>query len=243
VEQIAARRIPIEDAEITLGKTSNWHCTFCNRHFTGEVVFMKHICEPRRRAQEMASPLGQAAYGYYSDWMRLKKFSAPGATAFKESKYYRAFISFTEMVIKANIARPDKYIEIMVANDILPVLWCRDNCYRVYLDWVDKLADPYSQVQDSINYLMDICEADSIPLENIFNHLGAQQVLSYVRQRRLSPWFLFCSSVFGTFLKTLDQPELIAFNNVVNAAYWGGRFQTERSVVENVKNIIREIGL
>jgi hypothetical protein len=242
-EEIAARRIPLEDAEVKVAKHGNWHCHYCDHRFTNEGTFMKHHCEPKRRAQELSSPLGQAAYGYYRDWMKLRRFSQPGAAAFMESKYYRSFINFSQLVISANISRPDKYMEIMVAGEILPVLWCRDSAYALYLDWADKLSDPLDQVQDSINYLLDICERESVELKNIFTHLGVQRVLSLIRQRRLSPWFLFCSSAFGTLLRTLDKSELIAFNGVVNAAYWGNRFQTEKATVESVKMIIRELGL
>lgn len=204
---------------------------------------MNHHCEPRRRAQEIASPLGQAAYGYYRDWMKLKKFSQPGAAAFMESKYYRSFINFSQLVIDANISKPNRYVELMVAGDILPILWCRDSAYAIYLDWSDKLSDPLEQVQDSINYLMDICDAENVALPEIFDHLGGQRVLSLIRQRRLTPWLLFCSGRFGALLKSLDQAQLVAFNGVVNSVYWAGRFQKERSTVESIKMIVKELNL
>lgn len=242
-EEIAARRIPLEQAEINLGKTSNWFCHYCSRRFGNETTFMKHNCEPRRRAQELMSPLGQSAYGLYREWMRQKKYSQPSSAAFLESKYYRAFINFAQLVIDANIAKPEKYIQIMVEGEILPVLWCRDSAYALYLDWADKVSDPLDQVQDTINYLMDICEREGWALGECFVKMGAQQVLSLIRQRRLTPWLLFCSQSFGKFLKTLDAPQLKAFNHVVNAAYWAQRFQTEKSTVENVKLIAKEVGL
>lgn len=242
-EQIAARRVAIEDAEINLGKKSNWHCHYCNRRFTNEGTFMKHFCEPKRRAQELMSPIGQAAFGYYRDWMRLRKFSQQGAAAFLESKYYRAFINFAQLVVNANIANPEKYIQLMIAGEIQPVLWCRDSAYSIYIDWSDKLSDPLEQVQQSVNYLFDICDKDGVAIENIFQHLGAQEILSLIRQRRLSPWFLFCSPKFGAFLKTMDKSQLSVLNAIINSSYWGERFQKEQSTVTTIKDVIKEIGL
>lgn len=242
-EQIALRRIPIEDAELNLAKRSNWHCSYCDRRFSGEGTFMKHHCEPRRRQQELKSPIGQAALSYYRAWMHCKRFSQPGAEAFLESKFYRTFIKFAEMVQAANIAKPEKYIEIMVENDLNPTLWCRDSAYAWYLDWSDKLSDPLDQVQASVEYLMDLSEKEGVKLSDIFNHLGSQQVLSLIRQRRLSPWLLFCSPTFGALLKTLDQSQLQVFNQVVNAGYWGERFKTEKATIENVKQIVKAVGL
>jgi hypothetical protein len=242
-EEIAKRRIPLEDAQINLGKQSNWFCTDCNKRFGGERGFLNHHCEPRRRKEELASPLGQAAYGYYSDWMRLRKFSVPNADAFKESKFYRMFIRFAQLVIDANVSRPDKYIQLMVDGEITPALWCADGAYTLYIKWLDLLHDPLEHVSDSINYLFDLCEKEEVLLPNIFTHLGTQRVLSLVRQRRLSPWFLFCSAQFARILKSLDTEQLKAFNSVVNAQYWGDRFTQEKNTVAEIKKLVKELGL
>jgi len=242
-EQIAARRIPLEDAEIKTSSHSKWHCAFCDKRFAAEGNFMKHHCEEKRRLEQLKSPLGQAALGYYRDWMKLKKFSQPSAEAFMESRYYRPFITFAQLVIDANISRPDRYAELMVEGDISPTLWCRGQCYAMYLEWTDKLTDPLDQVQESINYLLDLCEKEGVELPKIFEHLGAQRVLSLVRQRRLTPWLLFCSPKFGKFLKLLDQSQLKVFDGVVSSSYWGNRFQTEKATINNIKMIVAEVGL
>jgi hypothetical protein len=242
-EEIAARRVPIEQADFMAHSHNKWHCTFCNKRFAGENTFMKHHCEPRRRMEELRSPVGQAAFGYYRDWMRARKFSIPGAAAFMESKFYRPFLQFAQMVIDANIARPDRYIEIMVEAEIQPVLWCREQCYALYVEWTDKLTEPLEQVQESVNYLMDICEKENVQLPNAFNHLGPQRVISLVRQRRLSPWLIFCSPTFGKLLKSMDKGHITTFNNIVNAQYWGERFQKERATIEQIKGIVKELGL
>lgn len=243
-EQIAKRRIPLEDAEvITSARLGNWLCTHCNNRFQSETRYMKHVCEPKRRSVEIRTPLGQSALSLYRHWMKLKRFSEPSTAAFMESKYYRSFINFAQLVMDANISRPDRYMELMVEAEVLPILWCREQCYAVYLEWMDKLSDPLDQVQESINYLMDICEKEDVALENIFEHLGAQRIISLVRQRRLTPWLLFCSPSFGKFLKNLDREHMKVFNTVVNASYWGERFNKEKAMIDNIKMIVRELKL
>lgn len=242
-DQIRARRVPIEEAEISLGKAKNWHCHYCDSRFANETAFMRHHCEQKRRASEIISPLGQAAYGYYSEWMRVKKFSQQTTATFMSSKYYRAFINFAQLIIDANISRPEKYIAIMNDADLPPVLWCRESAYALYLDWMDKLQDPLDSVQESVNYLLDICEKEGTGLPNIFSHLGSSRVLSLIRQRRLSPWLLFCSSTFGTLLRSLDKSELSAFNAVVNSSFWATKFSQNRAIVENIKTIAKELEL
>lgn len=242
-EQIAARRIPIEDAEIAESKSANWHCNYCSQKFQSETRFMKHYCEPKRRAEMLASPVGQAAFSFYRDWMKMRKFGQPSAPAFLESKFYRAFVNFTQLVIDANISRPDKYIEIMVDCEIQPALWCSVGAYNLYTAWYDSLHSPIDQVQESINYLMDICEKENVELSSIFDHLGVQRILSLIRQRRLSPWFLFCSAAFGRILKSLDSAHLKSFDAIVNSNYWGEKFAKEKKTISEIKALVKDIGL
>jgi hypothetical protein len=241
--EIAARRIPLEDSIVRPGKAKNWYCNHCSQYFSGEMTFMRHHCEPRRRAQELSSPLGQAAYGYYREWMKLKRFSQPSSAAFMESKYYRSFINFAQLVIDANISNPEKYMQLMVQGEILPVLWSRDSAYGLYLEWVDKLADPLDQVSESINYLFDVAEKEGVEVKDVFDHLGSSRIIPLIRSRRLTPWLLFCSQRFGKLLKTLSSEELKVFNTVVNSSFWAAKFQSNPTVIENVKIIAAEVGL
>lgn len=242
-EQIAARRISIDDAQVQVSRQGNWQCNYCNQRFVSETRFLHHHCEPKRRAEMIKSPQGQAAFAFYRDWMKMRKFGQPGPAAFLESKFYRAFVNFAKLVQDANISRPDKYIEIMVDGEIQPALWCSSAAYNLYTAWYDSLHDPLDQVQESINHLIDICEREEIKLDQVFEQLGVQRILSLIRQRRLSPWFLFCSASFGRVLKQLDKQHLKSFDAVVNSSYWGGKFQKEKEVVQQIKMIVKEIGL
>jgi hypothetical protein len=242
-EEIELRRIPLEDAEITLSKKSNWICTYCEKRYQTEYAFMRHNCEIKKRHDEMNSPIGESAYSYYTIWMKLKKFSTPPKTAFIESKYYRSFIKFSKLVISANIGRPETYIQLMINAQLLPSLWDCAGAYTLYTQYIDNLQDPIMQVADSISCLMDICEKENVQLNDIFNYIGANKTINLVHQRRLSPWFLFCSPKFGEMLHSLDQGQLKAFNNVVNSAYWGPKFQDNKHLVDQIKELIKEVGL
>lgn len=241
-EEISKRRIPTEESSNII-KRSNWLCSDCDKRFANEAFFMKHNCEPRRRREEFSSPLGQAAYSYYLEWMTLRKFSKPNSSAFMESKFFKPFIKFAQMVIDANIAKPHRYIALMIEGEVQPVLWTTTAAYTLYTKWLDLLLDPMDQVSESISYLLDICENENVDLKNVFQHMGVQRILNLVRQRRLSPWFLFCSNEFGKILKTVDKEHLKAFNTVVNAQYWSARFNECKSTVNEIKIIIKELGL
>ena len=242
-EEIAARRIPVEETEITAGKRGNWLCHYCSRRYTNETTFMKHFCEPRRRAQELMSPIGQAAYSFYCTWMKLKRYSQPSSAAFLESKYYRQFLKFAQLVADAQISKPERYIELMVSAEIMPPLWCRDACYAVYIDWMDKLEKPMDQVASGVSFLLDVCEKENVTMDTVFKHLGAQRLISLVRQRKLSPWLIFCCQSFSVFVRDIDKHQLSALNLIVNASYWAERFGQEKETIAQIKEFVKEVGL
>lgn len=249
-EQIAARRVPLEDAEISLGKNANWYCHYCKKKMANESVFMKHHCEPKRRTQELMSPVGQAAFGYYNTWMKMKRFSPQTGETFLQSKFFKTFVKFAQMVIDANIGTPEKYMELMVAGDVDPTLWCRQQAYALYLEWADKNSDPIEEVQASINYLFDICEKEEIltsegapDIRKILAHLGPQRIITLVRQKRLTPWLLFCAPSFSPILKALDTGERAALSNTINSEYWSEKFKKNAATVNAIKEIAVEIGL
>ena len=242
-EQIARRRIPLEEAEISVSRKSNWHCSYCNKRWGGETAFMNHRCEPKRRAEEFASPLGQAAYGFYREWLRLKKHSAQGAEAFKESKYYRAFIKFAELVAKAGISFPEKYIELMVEGEVLPVLWCRDACYTLYLEWVERRVDPMEQVEKSAALLFDLAEREEVSHTAIIEHLGPQRIFELLHQHRLTPWLLLRTAGFKRLFATFDNSQKKVFGELVNTGYWSQKFSERPEVVAQVNELVKELGL
>jgi len=204
---------------------------------------MKHYCEQKKRAEEITSPAGQASYGYFEHWMKARKFRSQTREAFMASKYYRSFMRFANLVITAGISKPLKYIELMVEHGITPELWHRDACYKIYLDWVDRLSDPFEQVKDSIELLMDLAEKEGVDYRKILEHLGSQKILSLILQRKLSPWFLLHSSAMQRLLKTLDPSELKSFDQAVNIGAWVDRLQEQQQLRQDIRAIISELEL
>jgi hypothetical protein len=242
-EAINERRISIEDAEIKQYRPGVWQCHFCMKRFSIEAAFMRHHCEQKRRAQEIRSPAGQAGLIFYNQWLKHKKFKEQQADAFMASKYYRSFLKFAEMVPVAGISRPDRYVQLMVDAGITPDLWCRDACYKIYLDWMDKQEDPLVQVQSSIECLMDAAEKEGVDYRQIVSHLGSQKILSLISQRKLSPWFLLHSSSVQTMLKALPREELKAFDKAINIGAWVDRLSEHQHLRADIRHIITEVGL
>lgn len=184
----------------------NWVCTSCEREFVNETSFMKHRCKERERLEKLRSPLGQAAYNYYSEWMRQSKRSIPPIEKFSSSFLYTTFIKFAEYVIQVKIPNPVNFIRIMITNgNIQPTLWCRDNTYSIYLRSFDEAISPLEQFLNSIEIIQNISNELKISNKDVLQTLGLNEILNLVQRRKLSPWFLITSNSFKIFAEQLSK--------------------------------------
>ena len=221
-----------------------WKCEYCGNVLSNETYFMKHSCREKERSLELATPIGQAAYMFYCDWMKAYKRKPPSADTFGTSRYYNTFVEFAKHVKKLNMADPAKFLELMCNKDISPMLWRRDQCYTMYLEWIDKKQDPLEQVKISIETLLDISEREEITnLPDIFSHLGPRRIAELIRIRKLSPWFLFCSRVFGEYIKGIPKEESSELSAIINPSYWVSKLQENQQIAKDIVQINKEMGL
>lgn len=210
--QAAGRRNHVEP--ILEKRRVKWTCDFCQHDFASERTFMNHRCKERDRIEELRGPIGQAAYSYYSDWMRLNKRSVPPIETFASSSYYSTFIKFANHVRRVSMPNPPGFVRAMVENgNVQPSLWCRDNVYALYLQGYDKVVEPAQQFMDSVELMHSLAMDYGVPVHEVYDALGVEKMLSLVQKRKLSPWFLVASKKFHAFLKQqneIDQGRLEA---------------------------------
>lgn len=200
-KQSAARRNNADEEEAPSRKVK-WSCEFCEHDFASERTFMKHRCRERERIEELRGPIGQSAYAFYGDWMRLNKRSVPSVETFASSINYNAFIKFAHHVRRVNMPNPPGFVKTMVENgNIQPVLWCRDNVYAMYLQSYDKIVSPTTQFVNSLDLVLEYAKEYNCAPKEVFAAVGVSKILELVQKRKLSPWFLVSSTAFRTYMK------------------------------------------
>lgn len=200
----------------TVEKTTIWHCTHCLRDYHTETGFMKHHCPARLRLDEMKTPNGQAAYSMYSEWMRLQKRSVPPPETFMTSKQYNYFIKFVDWADRTAIPNPTQFVRLMVESGTQPVLWCRTATYELYLQWYDNTYSPESQFLETFDRLHLMAIDMRVPLSEIYEAVGPQELAKLVRRRKLSPWLLVVSPKFLAWIMARPQHERDLLNEAIN---------------------------
>jgi hypothetical protein len=196
------------------------------------------------RDEEFRSPSGQAAWSYYQKWMRAYQRIVPKPQAFIKSKFYTSFIKFTKFVRKTNMPDTDTFIWLMKEKDISPTLWCNDQVYSLYLEFIDRRAVPEKQATITIDTLFKLSDAGEVDVGEIFNLLEANELIQLLRQRRVSPWILLNSAKFRVFFVEKTTPEQkIILESIIRPEYWKGKFAANPKVVKKMKLFVDELQL
>lgn len=220
-------------------------CSFCSAGFKTESRFIKHKCSAMVRDGEFKSPMGQAAWSFYKDWMMKKYFSAStAASTFKTSRYFNAFYKFSKFVRQAQIPNTKIYIDLMLRLKIDPTLWSRDEAYRRYLEYYTRKVPVKELANSSISTMLNIADAFEVDVSEIFDYLEPNDVITLLRQRNLSPWVLLNSKKFTNFyINITTSEERIIMETIINPDYWVKRFEKNIEDVKLVKSYIKELGL
>lgn len=238
--QAANRRNPVGEGDRKVA----WKCTYCGHDFVLEKVFMAHRCKEKLRHEELRSPVGQAAYAYYREWMRLQKHSIPPIETFAESKFYTTFVKFAQHAAKVHIPSVNQFIRVMVENGkVPPGLWCRDNVYSMYLKAYDAAVTPLDQFMGSLQVLEDLALELKVPLPDIYPAIGVETLEDLIKKRKLSHWFLLASAKFRAYLMALSVEDRDRIGAVLNAEGAVARMMQEQELFTEFGRATKEVGL
>lgn len=229
----------------SIGKTSaKFTCQFCHTGFVLETRYLQHKCKQMKRLEELQSPLGQAALGYYQEWMRAQQRVPPPASTFMDSRYYRTFVTFAQWAVKVALPHPTRFVRIMVDRKLPPTLWSNDEVYSMYLEYIDRVTTPTEQVNVSISTLMDIADRNSVDVSESISTLSVNDILQLIRQRKLSPWILLLSPSFKhKYVSEASDEQRLIIDTVIRADYWVDKFKEHTKDVENIRGYVKELGL
>jgi len=204
---------------------------------------MRHECTGMIRAREIQTIEGRQAYELYKVWLESQKKKGPSIETFCTSAYYSSFLKFTNWIRDTRVPDPGKYIEVMNEKKISPALWRRSEAYEMYLEFIDKRADPYDQVGVSVETIQALSDAWECKTEEVFSRLTLEELLELIQQRRLSPWLLFCSKSFKIFVSKLHPEDRSLLMTTIGSEYWAMKLERNPEVVVNIRKVVASLGV
>lgn len=196
------------------------------------------------RDEEFRTPIGQAAWIYYQEWMKAYRRQVPRSQAFLHSKFYSSFVRFARFVKKVHLPEPKTFIWLMKEKDISPTIWNNDQVYAIYLEFLDRQGDPKKAAETTINTLFDIADAARCDVSEVFGVLTPSETIQLLRERRLSPWILLHSKKFlQFFVECVSSEERIIIESIIRPKYWGEKFKKRADDVALMKMYVTELNL
>jgi hypothetical protein len=221
-----------------------YKCQFCGKHFVHEGWYLKHQCEQMKRDQDMRTPQGQAAWRFYQLWLTKNRKKARNVDTFMTSRFYNAFIKFTEFVHRTGLPEPDTFIGFMVRKNYDPFMWTDSRIYRAYLEYLDRQGDPWNRIETTIKTIKRYTNSVDCKPSEIFDFISSSELVHKIYSRELSPWFLLTSQRFMNYYRTkLNHDEKLRVDTVIRPKFWRERFDKNPNIVKDVQNIVKRLNL
>lgn len=225
-------------------KDALYKCEFCYHTFSNESKFLAHQCKQMKRDEEFRSSVGQSAWAMYKKWMELQRKFVPNPDSFLHSKYFSSLVKFARFVRQVKIPDVERYISLMVTEDIPPALWTNDEFYSLYLQYLDKRLPPNKQAEITINTLLNIADAADCDVSEVFDVIEPNELIQLLRQRRLFPWLLLKSPKFGRYVTTRTTTEqLVAIETLIKPDFWKKKITENPDSGEMMKKYVDALGL
>jgi hypothetical protein len=218
-----------------------FECEYCNKKYKIETHFMKHSCTPMKRAQEFKTPMGQAAWAFYKEWMLQQKRRMPDSRAFLASTQYGSFIRFAEMVRKTRLPKPAEFIKLMIKRGYFPSMWKSPQIYDEYMTHMDMNMTYAKHIEITKATLHNQATHFQCEIGDVFEHLSIGEVITLIRERKLSAWILILSDKFKNYFKeNATQEQLIVMTPLLNIDHWVRRTKSNENSKQEILKFISE---
>ena len=220
-------------------------CSHCNSGFMKEKTLIVHMCEQKRRHLARTEKHVHIGYQAFVRFYQLsQKFNGIKLyDEFARSPYYNAFVKFGSFISNVNPLYPDHYIDWVVTSGVKLDHWCRDELYDKYALELIKTESVETALERSINHMMEWADANKSVWNHYFNYVSVNRAMFDIKDGKISPWIILNSEAGKTMLASFNDEQLNAISLVIDPPYWMKKFKKQRSDVELVKTVLKEVNL
>jgi len=227
----------------TEANKEEYRCDHCGRSFVRPNTLLKHLCEEKRRWDERERPANRIAY---NAWLKFYQQFQPSRKRkeykdFIASAYYRGFVKFGIYCTEVSAVNPAKFADFLLKNNIALDNWPTDTIYSKYLTDHLRTEEVLDAVHRSVETLVDISEAESIRLGDVFRYVNANKLCHKIATGKISPWLVYHSDSGIQFLSTLNEDHRGLIYEYINPEIWQVKFLRYPESVKQAKDIIKEI--
>lgn len=227
-------------------KEKLFKCHHCGKTFSREHYFINHKCRNMKRLEDMRTMLGQRAWMFYKDWLRLQKKRVPDDRTFISSTFYNSFMKFARFVKKTQLPFPDEFMKFAISKNYPPTFWTYNDIFLEYQEHLNTVVPMEKHIEKTFETIFDLADIFDCKSGDIFNYLEANDLLILLRQRKLSPLVLLVSAKFYDYIEKVksDHPELYTIISTnIRYNYWQKRLQDNPTSLKTVRDLVNRTKL
>lgn len=233
----------LPDAVECSSQVLNYVCPHCKMTLKRESSILAHKCKKMVRQEEFESITGQLAFILYSEWFRRQGKIVHNGAQFRDSKLFTAFYKFAKFASDVQLLNPNRFVHLMVLKDFPPSMWCMDDVYSMYMEFLDAQIAPLEQVRVTVDALLDISDRLECDISDVFSHIDVGDLISKIRARRLSPWLLLFSKKFRDALSKMKPEHRTMLESLIRQEHWATKIKQHMEVVPDIKKLVAALGI
>jgi hypothetical protein len=219
---------------------ANNTCEFCNKVFVREKLFIKHLCEPKRRWLERDMQVNRYAHGAWKFYFTKHHPSTKKTDYidFTRSPYYMAFMQFATYCLNTNVINIHYFIDYLISHKVPINLWCSDKEYSKFLIDYLKTEDVDDATNRSLGTLEEMCRDENIQIKDAFKFLNENRLCQKIYQGMISPWVLYNSDTAIDFLSRLNDDQVKIIYDYINPDIWKIKVYREKATNNKIKSTL-----
>lgn len=218
-------------------------CVHCKKIFKREKTYIDHMCKMKKRKIQSETVHGQAAFNFYSMWLKSKKVSNVNHETFMNSNYFNVFFEFAEWKSKVKLPNINHYIRMMNVWKLDPKDWSDTQTYSRYMETSDHTRSVEDHIRDSMNTIKNIVIDTETDKKYFLNCINPYELGDYVRTRRISPWFLLQTTYFAEWYSKLNSEQIKYLGQIIRAKFWKQFLSEHEEDTNFIKQFIEQSGM
>ena len=160
---------------------------------------------------------------------------------FLQAASYPHFIKLVRFAKEVHLPDIEYYLKLMIASRRPPTTWCSDKSYRVFLQQMNSSTSAMKAIETSAHELQKMANKLDMSVKETVQLMEVPEILQLVRQRRLSPWLIFHSSVLKQKFTNLDEGMQKTATKVMDPNYWTVVMQQNGKAVLLAQKVNKEL--
>lgn len=201
-----------------------WKCAFCDRPFTRKVWYDRHTCDKKKRFMRSNSIGVQKAYRLFIHWQRrtglLRRGKEKSMEEFCKSPFYNTFIKLVEFASGQYVVSAFLYVDWLAEKRVPDFKWTDREQAELFMTDYRKYQIPEEQAKATGDNIKAWCRDKGLSVTEFFDVVSPSQVMTMIREGRLSPWVLFSYEPAVRMVEKLDDETFFMLDEFLNAQHW-----------------------